>query len=223
MNNRGLSQQEAAARLKADGANELPVSGRRRSLKIVMDVIKEPMFSLLIGAGFIYLLLGDLLEAIVLLFFATLSVLITVVQEIRSERVLEALRDLTSPRALVIRDGLPVRIVGRDVVREDLLILNEGDRVPADAMIISGNNLVTDESLLTGESAAVRKKPSKNDSETASRPGGDDLPYVYAGTMIVRGNGRAIVLATGIHSEIGKIGQALSSIETEQPRLREQT
>ena len=223
MNNRGLSQQEAAARLKADGANELPVSGRRRSLKIVMDVIKEPMFSLLIGAGFIYLLLGDLLEAIVLLFFATLSVLITVVQEIRSERVLEALRDLTSPRALVIRDGLPVRIAGRDVVREDLLILNEGDRVPADAMIISGNDLVTDESLLTGESAAVRKKPSKNASETASRPGGDDLPYVYAGTMIVRGNGRAIVLATGIHSEIGKIGQALFSIETEQPRLREQT
>ncbi|MFH1157396.1 MAG: cation-translocating P-type ATPase [Pseudomonadota bacterium] len=223
MDNHGLSRQEAAARLKAEGANELPVAGRRTPWKIIIGVITEPMFALLLGAGFIYLLLGDLLEALVLLCFAMLSVLITVVQEIRSERVLDALRDLTSPRALVVRDGQPVRIAGREVVRGDLLILNEGDRIPADAIVVSGNDILTDESLLTGESVAVRKKPSQNAATAPGRPGGDDLPAVYAGTLIVRGNGRAVVVATGVRSEIGKIGQALSTIETEQPRLREQT
>jgi len=223
MNDHGLSQQEAMARLKAEGANELPVAGKRTPWKILISVITEPMFSLIIGAGFIYLLLGDLLESLALLCFAMLSVIITMVQEIRSERVMDALRDLTSPRALVLRDGLTIRIAGREVVREDLLILNEGDRIPADAIVISGNDLLTDESLLTGESVAVRKKPSQNVKTTPDRPGGDDLPTVYAGTMIVRGNGRAVVVATGIHSEIGKIGQALSTIETEQPRLRKQT
>jgi Ca2+-transporting ATPase len=222
MNSHGLSQQEAAARLEAEGANELPVAGRRTPWKIIREVVTEPMFALLLGAGLVYLLLGDLREAVVLVVFLTFSVLITVVQEIRSERVLDALRDLTSPRALVIRDGQPVRIAGRDVVRGDLLILKEGDRVPADALVISGSNLLTDESLLTGESAAVRKNQAQDIPETVPRPGGDGLPYIYAGTLIVRGNGQAVVLATGLRSEIGRIGQELSSIETEQPRLRRQ-
>lgn len=94
------------------------------------------MLALLIGGGVIYLALGDLNEAIVLLVFASLSVAITVVQETRTEHVLEALRDLTSPRALVIRDGERVRIAGRDVVRGDLIVLAEGDRVPADAVLV---------------------------------------------------------------------------------------
>jgi len=99
MNSHGLSQQEAAARLKAEGANELPVAGRRTPWKIIREVVTEPMFALLLGAGVVYLLLGDLREAVVLVIFLTFSVVITVVQEIRSERVLDALRDLTSPRA----------------------------------------------------------------------------------------------------------------------------
>ena len=113
----GLSAAEAARRLAAEGPNALPRPRRRGVARLVLDVLKEPMLSLLLAGGVIYLMLGNRSEALILLAFAGLSVGITVVQEARTERVLEALRDLTSPRALVIRDGLRQRIAGRDVVR----------------------------------------------------------------------------------------------------------
>ena len=182
------------------------------------------MLALLLGGGVIYLLLGDLKEAVILLVFATMSVAITVVQESRTERVLDTLRDLTSPRALVIRDGERKRIAGREVVRGDFIVLGEGDRVPADAVLIQSHDLQTDELLLTGESVPVRKvavapgAPSK-----AYRPGGDDLPCVFSASLVVRGSGIGEVTAIGIFSEIGKIGDSLSTLETEPPRLRAQT
>src|SRR5262245_44454417 len=113
------------------------------------------MFALLIAGGVLYAVIGDLLEAAVLGVFASLSVLITVAQEIRSERVLEALRDLTSPRALVLRDGVVKRVPGREVAVGDLLLLDEGDRITADARLDEGEMLLVDESLLTGESLPV--------------------------------------------------------------------
>src|SRR6516225_3383131 len=146
---RGLSEADARARLKAEGYNELPRPDRRTPLHIILEVLREPMLALLIGGGVIYLILGDLKEALILLAFATLSIVITVVQETRTERVLEALRDLTSPRALVIRDGARKRIAGREVVRGDVVVLAEGDRVPADAVLIQSHDLQTDESLVT--------------------------------------------------------------------------
>lgn len=132
----GLSSAAAAARLKSEGYNELPAAERRGALRILFEVVRQPMFALLIAGGLVYLLLGDHLEAILLLAFASLSVVITIVQESRSERVLEALRNLASPRALVIRDGQRLQIAGREVVREDLIIISEGDRVAADATLI---------------------------------------------------------------------------------------
>ena len=129
----GLSSAAAAARLKADGYNELPTAERRGLLRILFEVVRQPMFALLIAGGMVYLLLGDRVEAILLLIFASLSVVITIVQESRSERVLEALRNLASPRALVIRDGNRIQIAGREVVRGDLIVICEGDRVAADA------------------------------------------------------------------------------------------
>jgi Ca2+-transporting ATPase len=178
---RGLSEADAQARLKTEGYNELPRTDRRTPLHIILEVLREPMLALLIGGGLIYLILGDLKEALILLGFATLSVVITVVQETRTERVLEALRDLTSPRALVIRDGERKRIAGREVVRGDVVVLAEGDRVPADAVLIQSHDLQTDESLLTGESVPVRKIAGCNvASSTARRPGGDDLPYMFS-------------------------------------------
>ena len=135
---RGLSDAEALARLRSEGYNELPRADRRTPFRIVGEVMREPMLALLVGGGAVYLALGDLREALILLAFATLSVAITVVQETRTERVLEALRDLTSPRALVIRDGERRRIAGREVVRGDLVVLSEGDRVPADAVLLRG-------------------------------------------------------------------------------------
>jgi Ca2+-transporting ATPase len=220
---RGLTESDAQARLKAEGYNELPRPGQRTPFRIVFEVLREPMMALLLGGGIIYLALGDRTEALILLAFATLSVSITVVQETRTEHVLEALRDLTSPRALVIRDGERKRIAGREVVRGDLVVLAEGDRVPADAVLVHGHDLQTDESLLTGESVPVRKVARGVTSPDGGRPGGDDLPYVFAGSLVVRGTGLSEVTATGALSEIGKIGHSLSTLETEPPRLREQT
>ncbi|MGE5268821.1 MAG: cation-translocating P-type ATPase [Thiohalocapsa sp.] len=223
---RGLSAAEAAARLRAEGCNELPGPQRRSLLRIVLDVVAEPMFALLLAAASVYLVLGDLKEAVVLLLFAGTSVSIALVQETRTEKVLESLRDLTSPRALVIRDGVERRIAGREVVRGDLVVLAEGDRVPADATLVSAHDLVTDESLLTGESVPVRKLAAALASTpegATGRPGGDDLPFVFSGTLVVRGRGTARVTAIGGRSEIGRIGLAVSRIETEPPQLRRQT
>ena len=221
---RGLSQAEAQARLKTEGYNELPRPDRRTPFRILFEVLREPMLALLIGGGVIYLALGDLQEALVLLAFATLSVAITVVQESRTERVLEALRDLTSPRALVIRDGDRKRIAGREVARGDFVVLAEGDRVPADALLVQSEDLQTDESLLTGESVPVRKTAGSSAvAAKGYRPGGDDLPCVFSGSLVVRGAGIAEVVATGAKSEIGKIGQSLAALEAEPPRLQSQT
>ena len=216
----GLSEQEAAARLKADGPNELARTGRRTPFRIVLEVLREPMLALLLGGGVLYLLLGSPEEALILLAFALFSIVITVVQESRTERVLEALRDLTSPRALVIRGGERRRIAGREVVRGDLVVLAEGDRVPADARLIEASDVQTDESLLTGESVPVRKVAGA--ASPPARPGGDDLPHVFSGSLVVRGSGIAEVTATGPRSEIGRIGQSLSALDPEPPRLQAQ-
>jgi Ca2+-transporting ATPase len=220
----GLDEAEARARQAKEGFNELPQPDRRTPLRIVLEVVQEPMLALLLAGGAIYMALGDLKEAVILLVFASLSVVITVVQEARTERVLEALRDLTSPRALVIRDGEHRRIAGREVVRGDILVLTEGDRVPADAVLIEAQDMQTDESLLTGESVPVRKLARDVASPgTSQRPGGDDLPYVFSGSLVVRGLGLAEVSAIGPHSEIGRIGQSLGALKTEAPRLQAQT
>ncbi|MCA1547042.1 cation-translocating P-type ATPase [Bradyrhizobium sp. BRP19] len=219
----GLSETEARARLAADGPNELPRPERRSPLRIVVEVLREPMLLLLLCGGLIYLVLGDLKEALILLAFGAMSIVITVVQETRTERVLEALRDLTSPRALVVRDGARRRIAGREVVQGDLLVLGEGDRVPADAALVEARDLQIDESLLTGESVPVRKKTADKIKVAAHRPGGEDQPFVYSGSLVVRGEGLALVEATGPRSEIGKIGLSLRGLQAEPPRLQQQT
>jgi Ca2+-transporting ATPase len=217
----GLSETDAQARLRAEGFNELPRPDQRTFARIIVDVLREPMLALLVGGGAVYLLLGDVKEALILLGFALLSVGITVLQETRTEHVLEALRDLTSPRALVIRDGERRRVAGREVVRGDLIVLAEGDRVPADALLVQAHDLQADESLLTGEPVPVRK--IAREAPVVARPGGDDLPVVYSGSLIVRGNAVARVTATGARSEIGQIGVALHGLEREPPRLQAQT
>ncbi|HEY7978433.1 MAG TPA: cation-translocating P-type ATPase [Rhizomicrobium sp.] len=218
---RGLTSAEAAARFKAFGPNELPAPDRRNFLRIAFEVVRQPMFALLLAGGVIYFLIGEPLDAAVLLLFATFSVSISVVQETRSEHVLEALRNLASPRALVLRDGVQKRIPGREVVPDDIFLLSEGDRVPADATVLECSELLADESLLTGESVAVRKRPAGAE-HSAATPGGDDLPFVFAGTLVARGTAMARATATGLSSEMGKIGRSLQSIDLEQPRLQAQ-
>ena len=218
----GLSTAEAQQRLTASGYNELSPPQTRRVWHIAAEVLREPMFLLLIAAGCIYLLLGDVEDALMLLFFVSLIIVLTVSQQHKSERVLEALRDLSSPRARVLRDGKPQRIAGREVVTGDLLLLTEGDRVAADAVLLSCNDLQADESMLTGESVPVRKRPGSADS-IAQQPGGDDLPFVYAGTVLVQGSGIGLVTATGKASAIGQIGKSLEITRPGASPLRIQT
>ena len=222
----GLTAEAAAVRLREDGYNELPSADRRNLGRIVLEVLRQPMFMLLIGGAVAYFLLGDRIEALLLLVFALLSVSITIVQESRTERVLETLRSLASPRALVIRGGRRLPIAGREVVTGDLIVVSEGDRVAADASLLTAEDLLVDESLLTGESVPVRKSAAGARAGAAAQhsaaPGGDDSPELYAGTLIVRGSGKARVHGTGARSEMGKIGHALRGIEMEPAHLQKQ-
>lgn len=216
---KGLSEQEAAQRLQSEGYNELPSAGPRSIWTIALEVVREPMFLLLLACGGIYLAVGDMQEALILLSFVFVIMGITFFQERKTERALEALRDLSSPRALVIRDGKEHRIAGREVVRGDLVVLSEGDRVPADGALLSAISLSVDESLLTGESVPVRKAAWDGKS-AMGRPGGDDQPAVYSGTLVVRGQGVAEIRATGAATEIGKIGRSLKEVEQERTPLQ---
>jgi Ca2+-transporting ATPase len=219
---RGLTAREAAARLAADGYNELPSAGPRRPWAIAWEVVREPMFLLLIGAAVIYLVLGDRREALALLASVMVMIAITFYQERKTERALDALRELSSPRAQVYRDDEWRTVAGRDVVVGDLLRVKEGDRVPADATLEAATDLMADESLLTGESAPVQKR-AEAAGRAWARPGGDDLPFVYSGTLLTRGQGIAHVVATGRDTEMGRIGKALATIEPEQSPLQRET
>ena len=218
----GLAEVEAAKRLQEEGHNEIPSTTRQSIFAIVLEVVREPMFLCLVACGTIYLLLGDVQEALLLLGFVFAIMGITIYQHRKTERALEALRDLTSPRALVIRDGEQKRIPGREVVRGDILVLAEGDRVPADAVLLWCMNFSVDESLLTGESAPVRKVVWDGHKKM-SRAGGDGQPFVFSATLVVQGQGVAQVMATGIHTEIGKIGKALQTVESEETPLQRET
>ncbi|HNV69624.1 MAG TPA: cation-translocating P-type ATPase, partial [Candidatus Ozemobacteraceae bacterium] len=191
---------------------------------IALEVAQEPMFLLLVTCGVLYFILGDPEEAMMLLGFVFVVMGITFFQERKTERALDALRDLSSPRALVIRSGEQIRIPGREVVPGDVLVLAEGDRVPADGAVIDSLNLSLDESLLTGESVPVRKIAAVEPvPQSMGKPGGDDLPFVYSGTMVVQGQGYAKILATGMKTELGKIGKALQNVETEESTLKVET
>lgn len=218
----GLSEAEASLRQQREGFNEMPQGAKRGVLAIAFEVMREPMFLLLVGCGSLYLLMGELSDALMLLAFVFVVISITIIQERRTERALDALRDLSSPRALVIRDGQQRRIAGREVVRGDQILLSEGDRVPADAVLRYALNVTVDESLLTGESVPVRKSSSQNVTWTG-KPGGDDLAEVFSGSLMTRGQGLAEVVAIGANTELGKIGRALQSIEPAKTPLQTET
>lgn len=217
----GVSSREAAARLRVEGYNELPTARRRTVGELLFDVLREPMLLLLLTGGLIYLLLGDQREAWVLLAFVLVVLGISFFQQRKTERALQTLRRLSSPRAVVERDGQRVRIPGREVVRGDLLLLSEGDRIPADALVLACTNLLVDESLLTGEAAPVRKTLWQGQAPPV--PGGEDASAVFSGTLVVQGTGSAVVYATGSRTAMGHIGQALHAITPEGTALQRET
>jgi len=216
----GLTSAEAASRLQADGPNELPAAHGRRLLDVLLHVTVEPMFLLLCVAVALYVLLGELREALILSSSLLVVVIITVSQERRAERALEALRDLSSPRAAVLRDGELRRISGREVVQGDVVLLAEGDRVPADGVLRESIDLEVDESLLTGESLPAPKR--------AVSAGGDVLQApaetrVHSGTLVVRGHATAEITAIGARTELGRIGHALATLKPQQTPLYRET
>ena len=210
----GITSQKADENLKRHGLNELPTAKPKNVWQVALQVIREPMFILLISCGAVYLLLGDYSEGVILLCWVFVIIFITFYQHRKTENSLQALRQLSSPRALVIRDGEERRIAGREVVVDDLIILNEGDRVPADAVILESHNLTIDESLLTGESVPVKKMAEVDDGQ-------DDF-QVFSGTLVVQGKGRARVTATGLVTELGKIGTSLQAIKEDSTRLQKE-
>lgn len=206
----GLTDAEAGARLRREGFNELPSQARLSNFRILLKVLQEPMLFLLVAAGLIYLVLGDISDASLLVGGIIVILGITFYQEHKTERTLEALRRLSSPVALVIRDGVEKHIPGREVVTGDFVIIREGDRIPADGVILSATNLLADESLLTGESIPVQKTVWDG-KEKMERPGGDNLPFVFSGTLVTRGHALSLVTATGAGTQMGKIGVSLKN------------
>lgn len=219
----GLSAAQAAQALQDDGPNELAGEQHRGLLTIARETLSDPMFALLLAAGVLYLALGDLQEGLILFGLVLVVLALTLYQEGKTERAIESLRDLTSPRALVWRDGTATRIAGREVVRGDLLVLAEGDRIPADALLIQGTEVQTDESLLTGEPLPVDKVALPVEEAHNTPPlNGQTAPEstLFSGTLLVRGHGLARVTAIGAHSEIGRIGQALGGLSSETSPLK---
>ena len=232
----GLSAAEAARRLATEGPNLLPGSAPKSTLAIVRDVVTEPMFLMLLAAGSIYLALGDRGEALFLLGFVFVVIGITLAQERKTQRARGRQVAQGFERALVIRDGREQRIAGREVVRGDLLVLHEGDRIAADALLIDGQ-LEVDESLLTGEAVPVAKLPLAQDSQNAQASASAEAPAtragppqarpapsggsaahevasvgaIYASTVVTRGVAVAQVCATAAHTAVGRIGADLAA------------
>lgn len=211
---KGLNTSEVRDRLASFGYNELPSEKPKNVFGVALEVVKEPMFLLLITCGCLYILLGDVTEGIILLSTIFIIIFITFYQYQKTEKALNALKNLSSPRALVIRNGKEIRIAGRDVVPDDLIILNEGDRVSADGILTDSLNLTIDESVLTGESVPVLK--------SVQRDPADKKGFVYSGTLVLQGKGYVKVIATGLQTEFGKIGSSLLSIEQHETRMQKE-
>jgi P-type Ca2+ transporter type 2C len=215
----GLSNEQVLEKQLKSGYNELPAAKSHGFFQLALGILKEPMFLLLVVCATLYMIVGDVQEGIMLLGFVLFIMGIEFYQERKTGKALEALREMSSPRARVIRNGELVQIPCREVVVDDLVVLNEGERVPADSVMLHSNNIQADESMLTGESVPVRKIESDG-SEGAAEPGGDDTPFVFSGSMIVQGNGVAQVLRIGSETEIGKIGKALNEVVEEPEKLK---
>ncbi len=231
----GLSQAAAAQRLQEVGPNTLPERPGRTLWDIALEAVREPMLQLLVAAGLVYVVLGDVGEALMLLAFVAFTLGLSLYQEARTEKAVAALRELSSPHATVLRDGQRVRVPAATVVPGDVIVLGDGERVTADARLLQAHDLLIDESLLTGESVPVRKtawvdapppsgakaQPAPTAS-AAPRPGGDQQPWVFAGTMVLGGQGLAEVTATGPLSELGRIGRVLDEVQDLPSELQRQ-
>ncbi len=219
----GLTEAQAARRLQQDGPNELTISRQRTWLRLCGDVVSEPMFLLLVACGLIYLLLGDQREALMLLGFVFVVMGITVSQQRRAENALAALRGLSSPTALLQREGVIRQVAASALVYGDIVFISEGNRVPADLRLLESSNLTLDESMLTGESAPVPKFASTAQASETAPFDTTSASHAFSGTLVTQGNARGTVVATGARSALGRIGASLAGINTAATPIQQET
>jgi len=215
----GLSSAQAAARLQEYGPNEIQAAKQVSPWEILLAQFKNVLILILLVAVIISLFLGHGIESIIIAVIVLFAVGLGFVQEYRAERAIEALRQMAAPTATVLRDGTEVKIPARELVPGDVILLRTGDRVPADGRVLESINLQVEEAPLTGESVPVEKHTAS--LENPGLPVGDRKNMVYAGTTITYGRGRALVVATAMQTEFGKIAQLLQTVETGKTPLQE--
>jgi len=215
----GLNAVEAAKRLLESGPNELQAAHRVSPWEILLEQFKNVLILILLGATLISLFLGHGIESVVIAIIVLFAVVLGFVQEYRAERAIEALRQMAAPTATVLRDKTETKIPAREVVPGDVILLRTGDRVPADARLLETINLQIEEAALTGESVPVEKHTQA--LEKGDLPVGDRKNLVYAGTAVTYGRGRALVTATGMNTEFGKIAKMLQDVESGKTPLQQ--
>lgn len=217
---KGLTSKEVEVLRRKHGYNELVKTEKPNALKKFLEVFKEPMFLLLLGTAALYFILGEPKEAAIMLIFVAFVASITFIQEWKTERTVDALRDLTSPHVNVLRDGEKKLIKSTELVPGDIIFLSEGERIPADCEVLEASNFSVDESILTGESEAVFKVTNDQCEEN------NDYwkkYMLYAGTLSIFGKCTAEVSSIGFETEYGKIGKAISEAEEEITPLQKKT
>lgn len=214
----GLSSEEASNRLEVYGENILQEKRKKSVILIFLSQFNDFIIWVLFGATIISVLMGESADAITITAIIILNGIMGFIQEYRTEKSMEALKELTAPTVRVIRDSNAVVIPARLVVPDDLVLLEAGDRVPADLMLIKASGVQADESLLTGESVPVEKKEVA-DKGTHSAAGSSEN-MLYMGTVITGGRGRAVVVSTGMSTEMGKIADMLQTVEEDETPLQ---
>lgn len=215
----GLSASEAQKRLEQYGPNELQAGQQVSAWSILFEQFKNILIVILLLATGLSIVMGHGVEAVAIAVIVLFAVILGFVQEYRAERAIEALREMAAPMANVLRNGEEIKIPAREVVPGDVIFLRAGDKIPADSRLIETFNLRADEAALTGESLPVEKNPAALDNPALAI--GDRRNMVYSGTAISYGRGRAIVTATGMQTEFGKIATLLSTVERGKTPLQE--
>lgn len=211
----GLSIGEAARRLKEDGPNALPETKPEGYLVIFLRQFQSPLIYILLAASGAVFFLGEATDGTIILAVLLFNAIVGTVQEGRAQNTLRALRHYIETTATVVRDGVELSVPDREVVRGDIIVLREGEKVPSDARIIVANGMKLDEASLTGESEPVSKIAEVID--TGKLPVAEQRNMIFKGTNIVIGNGQAVVVTTGVHTVIGMIAREISAIDTEIP------